>query len=75
VIPSGGSNVEEMVLEDRFVVFLRPDRMLTCAPETVEEPLGHFPSYVEAACWVRREYHWLARKCIIRFVGPAGGGD
>jgi hypothetical protein len=65
----------ETTLDDRYVVFVREEpvpgrRMLL----PVERELVTCASYKEAR-WVQRECSTPKRKCIIRFVGPAGGGD
>jgi hypothetical protein len=61
--------------EESFVVFLRDVR---CdpggGPEVVERPLVACPTYAEARrAW--REWRRPARACVIRYVGPSGGGD
>jgi hypothetical protein len=64
----------DSALDDSFVVFVRGARDLGQAPEDVERPLVSCPTYAEAR-WVRQEYQAPGRECIIRYVGPAGGGD
>jgi hypothetical protein len=60
--------------EDEFVVFVRENRPTPAGSETVERELVHCATYAEAE-WVRRENEHPGRRCIIRYVGPAGGGD
>ena len=64
----------EDVLTDRFIVFVRDDRRSPDRPQLVERELVTCPTYEEAR-WIRQEYGRTGRKCIIRYVGPAGGGD
>ncbi len=61
-------------LEDRFVVFVRGDRRSPKAPDAVERELVSCATYQEAR-WVRKENQAPGRECIIRYFGPAGGGD
>jgi hypothetical protein len=60
--------------EDCFVVFLRTDRSHADWRECDEEPLIDCSTYEEAR-QVKRSYHGSGRECVIRYVGPAGGGD
>jgi hypothetical protein len=60
--------------EDRFLVFLRSEKCDAAFPERVERPLASCASYAEAQR-VRRAHHDHAIDCVIRYVGPAGGGD
>jgi hypothetical protein len=55
--------------EEGFVVFVRD--LAGCNPERT---LVSCPTYAEAE-WVRDEYATPTRRCIIRYIGPAGGGD
>jgi hypothetical protein len=62
------------VLEDRFVVFVRDETATSQHPETAER--------VVASCYTREEavqvqerLEAAGRRCIIRYEGPAGGGD
>ena len=64
----------DQIFEDRFDVFIREDEPHTHGRSQHERPLVSCATYEEAQ-WVRREYAGPHRKCIIRFVGPAGGGD
>jgi hypothetical protein len=64
----------DAVHEDCFVVFVLEDPCGTEAPEAVEQEVISCSTYEEARR-VRQEYHALGRSCLIRFVGPAGGGD
>jgi hypothetical protein len=61
--------------EDCFVVFLRRDRNQHAERrECDEEELAVSSSYAEAR-QVKREYEASGCDCVIRYVGPAGGGD
>lgn len=60
--------------EDCFVVFLRWDRSHAERRECEEEPLAGCSSYEEAR-QVKQAYQDSGCDCVIRFVGPAGGGD
>lgn len=60
--------------DDRFIVFLRQPRGTSYQPDLVERPLVSCSSYAEARR-VLKEFHYTARECVIRYVGPAGGGD
>ncbi len=62
------------VLDDLFMVFLRPDDGDSSCPDTVEEPLAACPSYEEARR-VLRQLRSTAQDGVIRFVGASGGGD
>jgi len=60
--------------DDRFIVFVRQYGCPSYRPDLAERPLAICSSYAEARR-IRREFHYTARECIIRYVGPAGGGD
>lgn len=55
------------------MVFVRTD--LGRSLHDVDERLLVRCSTYEEARWVRQEYQGPSRSCIIRYVGPAGGGD
>lgn len=59
--------------EDRFVVFVRFDQGDPSLPG-VEQPLASCASYQEARL-LRRQLQGSHGDCVIRFVGPSGGGD
>ncbi len=61
-------------LEDRFVVFLRSDLTHADRPDAAERDLIACETYAEARR-VRRQFQSHCPDCVIRFVGPAGGGD
>jgi hypothetical protein len=61
-------------LEDRYLVFLRVERGEAERRACDEEPLADCASYEEAR-EVRQQYHQSGRDCVIRYVGPTGGGD
>ena len=60
--------------DDRFVVYLRSRRDMQDPPEDSEWPVVTCSSY-EEACRIRDAHRLHARDCVIRFVGPSGGGD
>jgi hypothetical protein len=60
--------------EDCFVVFARADGSHGDWPEGAEQPLAICRSYQEARR-VQRALQPTAPICVIRYVGPAGGGD
>jgi hypothetical protein len=60
--------------DDRFIVFLRQPRGASYQPDLAEQPLASCSSYAEARR-ILKEFHYTARECVIRYVGPAGGGD
>jgi hypothetical protein len=62
------------VHEDCFVVFVRRVTGSADHPDVVEQRLVSFATYAEARR-VQREFRRCARDCVIRYVGPAGGGD
>lgn len=60
------------VNDDGFVVYIREEA--SRGDPASEVPLAVCASYEEAG-WVRRENQRPGRRCVIRYVGPAGGGD
>ena len=64
----------ESVHDDRFVVYLRRDRSHSDRPDCAERPLITCSNY-EQARRIQRQLLRTARDCVIRYVGPAGGGD
>jgi hypothetical protein len=66
--------VMETVHEDRFVVFLRHDRGASPRPDYAERPLRSCSTYEEAR-QLQRQLRESERECIIRYIGPSGGGD
>jgi hypothetical protein len=64
----------DSILEDRYLVYLRSERNEAERRACEEEPLADCASYEEAR-ELRQQYRDSGRDCIIRFVGPAGGGD
>jgi hypothetical protein len=59
------------VNDDRFEVFVRLNRT---AGEAEEQPLATCATYAEARL-IRRAFHGSPGQFVIRYVGPAGGGD
>jgi hypothetical protein len=68
-----GASVEPLH-EDRYVVYIRVDPGHDERPDGAERPLLTCSSYAEARR-IRRQYLAANRDCVIRYVGPAGGGD
>jgi hypothetical protein len=64
----------EPVHDDRYIVFLRLDRNHNRPPDTVEQPLTTCATYEEARR-IQRHHLRFSRECVIRYLGPAGGGD
>jgi hypothetical protein len=64
----------ESVLDDRFIVFIRQDRGNSNRPDHSERALVTCASYEEARR-VQRYLRHAERASVIRYVGPAGGGD
>jgi hypothetical protein len=64
----------DAVYEDRFLVFALRDDAPRERPQAVEREVASCATY-EDACRVRRRYRNADIPCVIRFVGPAGGGD
>jgi hypothetical protein len=64
----------EQAFEERFVVYVRSRRDLQDPPEDGEWPAIACSSYEEANK-IRQAHRLHARDCVIRFIGPAGGGD
>jgi hypothetical protein len=60
--------------EDGYVVFVRADGKHEEAPDRAERPVSRCNTYEEAQK-VKRAWHQRGRSCVIRFVGPTGGGD
>jgi hypothetical protein len=64
------------VHDDRFVVFLRFDPSSGKAySEAGEHPLASCSSYGEARRIRQALQSSATGECVIRYVGPAGGGD
>ena len=64
----------DLLPEDRYVVFLRDERLDSAHPHTVERPVAICRSYQEAR-QVRYQAQHLAQECVIRYIGTTGGGD
>jgi hypothetical protein len=60
--------------DDRYLIFVRGDRSQNHAPDGFERYVISCPTYEEARR-IQREYRSMARECVIRYLGPAGGGD
>lgn len=60
--------------EDRFVLYVRADHRQDESPEDIEQPLLVCSSYAEAR-YLQRVIRNCSRDCVIRFLGPTGGGD
>jgi len=64
----------DAMLQDQFVVYLRKDPNESGRPDLLERELVSCGSYAEARS-VQKEYGQGRRRCVIRYVGPTGGGD
>jgi len=60
--------------DDRFMVYLRLDPRHGGLSASQERLVATCPSYAEARL-VRRTLQDSSCECVIRYVGPAGGGD
>lgn len=60
--------------EDGFVVYVRNDRGRQGSPDSIEQPLQVCSSYAEAR-QLQRAVLGSHPECVIRFLGPSGGGD
>jgi hypothetical protein len=60
--------------EDLFVVFALWDKTASAEPQAAEQEVACCSTYGDA-CRVRRRFRDVDIPCVIRFVGPAGGGD
>jgi hypothetical protein len=63
--------------EEQFVVYVRdhrPQASGAAGPVPEGQELVGCATYEEAQ-WVRHECESRRRRCIIRYVGPSGGGD
>jgi hypothetical protein len=65
----------EAILDDRFAVFVRELLVAGRPPRLPTERQLTTCSTYEQARAVCRECNGPTRQCVIRFVGPAGGGD
>jgi len=63
------------VHQDCFVVFVRADQGHGEGPERAEWPVAVCATYADARRARQRWNAHFADPCVIRFVGPAGGGD
>jgi hypothetical protein len=61
-------------LDDRYLVFVRAARDHATPPEELEKYLTSCPTYEEARR-IQREFRSCDRDIVIRYLGPAGGGD
>jgi hypothetical protein len=65
----------DMAHDDCFVVFVRGEGAGAGGEaDGAERPLAAYPSYAEARR-ARQQLHRPGRRCVIRYVGPVGGGD
>jgi hypothetical protein len=64
----------DTALDDRFMVYLRLDPRHGGSSASQERLVAACSSYAEAKR-VRRTLMDSSCECVIRFVGPAGGGD
>lgn len=59
---------------DLYLVFLRDRSREQDGPEQAEQPVAGCASYAEAR-QIQRLNLQAKRDCVIRYAGPAGGGD
>jgi len=64
----------DALFQDEFVVYVRDLKPAQPGWQNRERELVHCATYEEAE-WVRHEMESPRRRCIIRYVGPTGGGD
>jgi hypothetical protein len=64
----------ETAQEDVFLVFALWDQGARGGPQAAEQEVACCPTYGDA-CRVRRRFRDVDIPCVIRYVGPAGGGD
>lgn len=64
----------ELLLEDCFAVRVKPEPPSPERVEEAEEEEIMCVSQAEAER-IRHELHRQGRSCVIRYIGPAGGGD
>jgi hypothetical protein len=64
----------EPATDDRYVVLLRSDWHAEDEPQEAEKPLGVYATYGEAHT-AQQHFRKAGYDCVIRFDGPAGGGD
>ena len=64
----------EDLYQDCYVVFIRDETAPAQRPEDVEDAVMACSSYEEAAR-VKQDLRSTGKRCIIRSVGQAGGGD
>jgi hypothetical protein len=62
------------VLSDCFIVYAQQDGVSLERPGEMERELASCGSYGEAHR-IRQDYQRAGVHCVIRFVGPVGGGD
>jgi hypothetical protein len=66
----------DSVQDDRFMVFLRFDnRHSKTSADAAEEPLATCSTYQEARRIRQLLHKAAAGECVIRYIGPTGGGD
>jgi hypothetical protein len=66
----------ESVHDDHFMVFLRFDlRYAKTSSEATEQPLACCSTYEDARRIRKVLQGAAAGDCVIRYIGPAGGGD
>jgi hypothetical protein len=64
----------ESVHDDRYAVYVRQDRFHPDRPDCSERQLTTCSTYGEARR-IQRELHHTSHACVIRYIGPSGGGD
>jgi hypothetical protein len=64
----------DLFQDDRFAVFAHVEPKTPERPDQSERPLATCATYAEARR-IQREFLRACRICVVRYVGPAGGGD
>lgn len=68
------NNTGHELREDCFVVFVRSEPLSEEHPEELEKEEIVCSSHEEAER-LRMDLHRHGRECVVRYIGPAGGGD
>jgi hypothetical protein len=64
----------ESALEGQYLVFVRSHGKHDATPEEAEMHMVSCLSYEEAHR-IKSQWNQAGRACVIRYEGPAGGGD
>ena len=66
--------IDGSVLSDCFVVYAQKEDPRWERPDRIEHELASCGTYAEAN-QIRQDHERAGVHCVIRFVGPTGGGD